>query len=134
MKELIVIEDDEVDLMTIQRSLKDLGKDIPVTHFENGLEAIEYLQSNSNRNSRIILLDINTPVMNGIEFLEKRLTIPELALIPVIVMTTSRNDSDKLQCYQRFSTSYFVKPVDYPEFVKIIDTITEYWERAELIT
>ena len=134
MKELIVIEDDEVDLMTIQRSLNELGKDIRLQHFENGLEAIQYLEKECKNVSRVILLDINTPVMNGIEFLDKRLKNPDLAIIPVVVMTTSRNDTDKIQCYKRFASSYFVKPVDYPEFVKKIDVITQYWEQAELIS
>ncbi len=133
MKELIIIEDDEVDLMTIQRALKELGKSINIKHFEHGLDAINYLKSSEENVSRVILLDLNTPVMNGIEFLEARLKNPDLTIIPVVVMTTSKNDSDKLKCYQNFASSYFVKPVEYPEFVKIIDLLTNYWDSVELV-
>src|SRR4028119_2525748 len=97
MTNILLVEDDEVDVMNVQRAFKKNNIKNPLYIANNGLEALVMLRGNGNPplvppEQRIILLDLNMPKMNGIEFLRKLRADPELRLIPVIVLTTSNED------------------------------------------
>ena len=131
-KPILLVEDDSVDAMTVKRAMRDLQVDHSVIHTVNGEEAIKYLTSPDTEKPFVILLDLNMPKMNGIEFLKVMKTHPELKTIPVIVLTTSKERRDVLDSFELGASGYMVKPVDYSKFVEILSKIMIYWSASEL--
>jgi CheY-like chemotaxis protein len=131
-KPLLVIEDDQVDVMTIKRALKEIHVTNPVIRMENGEDAIAYLRDVGREKPCIILLDLNMPVMSGIEFLQVVKNDAELRKFPVIVLTTSEEQQDKLQSFNLGVAGYMAKPVDYRQFVEVMRSIDSYWTISEL--
>ena len=129
---ILLVEDDQVDVMTIKRAFSDIHITNPVSVCENGVKALEYLQNPENEIPGIILLDLNMPKMNGIEFLQEINKDSRLKLIPVVVLTTSKEEQDKIETYKLGVAGYMIKPVDYLQFVEIIRTIHLYWTICEL--
>ena len=127
MKPLLLIEDDEVDAMTVKRSLEENGVVDRVIHMPNGEDALAYLHSEVNEQPSLILLDLNMPKMNGIEFLQEAKKHPAIRRIPVVVLTTSDEGRDILGTFSHSVAGYMVKPIQYPEFVKTIEAISNYW-------
>jgi CheY-like chemotaxis protein len=131
-KPLLVIEDDQVDVMTIRRALKEIHVTNPVVHMENGEEAIAHLRDATCEKPCIILLDLNMPVMSGIEFLQVVKHDEQLRRFPVIVLTTSEEQQDKLNSFNLGVAGYMAKPVDYRQFVEVMRSIDMYWTISEL--
>ena len=129
---IMLVEDDIVDAMTVKRALKELNILNTVVHANNGEEALVYLKDQTKPKPCIILLDINMPKMNGIEFLKKAREQHDLSTIPVVMLTTSGNDRDILASFHLNVAGYMVKPVDYREFVETIRTIEGYWRMSRL--
>ncbi|MDD2620968.1 MAG: response regulator, partial [Syntrophomonadaceae bacterium] len=98
----------------------------------NGEEALEFLRDDSNVKPAIILLDLNMPRMNGIEFLEVAKEDDAIKKIPVIVLTTSHGEWDRIQSFNLGAAGYMVKPVDYKQFVEVIRVVDLYWTLSEL--
>ena len=96
---ILLVEDDQVDTMTVMRALKEIHVTNPVVHLENGEEALLYLQDPASEKPCIILLDLNMPIMNGIEFLQVVKHNDQLKRIPVIVLTTSEEQQDKMSSF-----------------------------------
>jgi CheY-like chemotaxis protein len=132
MKPILLVEDDTVDARTVKRALDDLGAATPLIHLTNGEEALRYLRNDQNERPCIILLDLNMPRMNGIEFLRAIKDEENLKTIPVIVLTTSREGRDVLDTFDLSVAGYVVKPVDYKRFVDTIRTIDRYWSLSQL--
>lgn len=130
-KPILLIEDDKVDVMTVKRAFKELDIQNPVAEAGNGEEGLDYLKNKDN--PCLILLDINMPRMNGIEFLEEVKKDEYLRLIPVVVLTTSKDPKDKAETFGRGISGYLVKPVDYQRFVEMIKTLDEYWTMSESV-
>jgi len=128
----LLVEDDSVDAMTVSRAFKDLKILNPLAHSGNGEEALAYLRDWSNEKPCVILLDLNMPKMNGTEFLKVVKADADLRKIPVVVLTTSREEFDIVQSFQLSVAGYIVKPVDYKNFVEAIRTIDLYWTLSEL--
>jgi len=128
----LLVEDDQVDARTIKHALDDLNIAESVVHVTNGEEALEYLRSAVNKRPCLILLDLNMPKMNGIEFLKEVKNDPLLRRIPIVVLTTSSEDDDILGTFQYSVAGYMLKPIDYREFVDTIHTITKYWSLSVL--
>jgi CheY-like chemotaxis protein len=118
--------------MTVERALKDLNVTNPLVHNLNGEEALGYLRNNDNKKPCVILLDLNMPKMNGIEFLKVVKADSELKKIPVVVLTTSEDTQDKLETFGLSIAGYIVKPTDYKKFVEAMKTINLYWTLSEL--
>lgn len=131
-KSVLLVEDDSIDAMTVQRAFKDLKLMNPLAHVTNGEEALEYLRSGDNELPCVILLDLNMPRMNGVEFMRIAKADPDLRRIPIVVLTTSTEDSDVVDSYKLSVAGYIVKPVDYKKFVEAIRTIDLYWTISEL--
>ena len=130
-KTILVVEDDEVDVMTIKRAMKEIHVTNPVEVRWNGEEALEYLQGEKDLPG-IILLDLNMPRMNGMEFLQHVRSDERLKRIPVIVLTTSREEQDRFSSFNLGVAGYMIKPVDYLQFVEVIRAINLYWTLSEL--
>jgi CheY-like chemotaxis protein len=131
-KPLLLVEDDQVDVMTIKRALKEIHVVNSVVHVENGEQALAYLRNPDNERPCIILLDLNMPVMNGIEFLEVAKRDDQLRRFPVIVLTTSEEQEDKLNSFDLGVAGYMAKPVDYRQFVEVMRSIDLYWTISEM--
>lgn len=137
MTNILLVEDDEVDVMNVQRAFKKNNINNPLYIATNGLEALVMLRGNGNPPTipsaqRIILLDLNMPKMNGIEFLRELRADPVLKLIPVIVLTTSNEDRDKVEAYNLNVAGYIVKPVTFSSFVAAVATLNQYWALSEI--
>jgi CheY-like chemotaxis protein len=125
------VEDDRVDAMTVSRALRELKVTNPLVHLENGEEAYRYLQDGTQVRPCVILLDLNMPRMNGLDFLNLVKNDGDLCRIPVIVLTTSREERDRAETFRLSVAGYMVKPVDYQQFVEVIRTIDLYWTVSE---
>ena len=131
-KPILLVEDDNVDVMTVKRALRDVHVTNQLVHTSNGEEALEYLKNESNRKPYVILLDLNMPKMNGIEFLKTINSDEELKKIPVVVLTTSKDEHDIAESFKLGVAGYMVKSVDYESSVETIRTIVLYWILSEL--
>lgn len=131
-KAILLIEDDNVDAMTVARALKELRVTNRLDHVENGEEGLAYLRDSRNDFPCIILLDLNMPIMNGIEFLQEVKADKDLKRIPVVVLTTSEEQEDKVDSFSLGVAGYMRKPVDYRQFVEMIRSIDAYWTISEL--
>jgi CheY-like chemotaxis protein len=132
-KPILLVEDDQIDTMTVKRALKELHVTNPVVHAENGEAALRLLNDPANDRPCLILLDLNMPVMGGIEFL-RVIKSDDLNLrrIPVVVLTTSEEQRDKVESFDLGVAGYMRKPVDYQQFVETMRTIDAYWTVSEL--
>jgi CheY-like chemotaxis protein len=131
-KPILLVEDDKVDVMTIKRSLETINITNDVDVVNNGEEALQYLRDSQNELPCIILLDLNMPKMNGIEFLRIMKHDEMLKLIPVVILTTSRDEQDKIESFNLGVAGYMIKPVDYWQFVEVVKAIDFYWTLSEL--
>ena len=131
-RSVLLVEDDAIDAMTVRRAFKDLKLTNVLDHVTNGEEALEYLRNPDHQPPCVILLDLNMPRMNGIEFLRVAKADPTLKRIPVVVLTTSTEDGDIVNSYRLSVAGYIVKPVDYKKFVEAIRTIDLYWTISAL--
>jgi CheY-like chemotaxis protein len=133
---LLLVDDDEVDLMNVQRAFKKNNITNPLYIAANGLEALMLLRGQNGApmpsQRRLILLDLNMPKMNGIEFLRELRTDGALKHIPVIVLTTSNEDSDKVEAYNLNVAGYILKPVTFARFVEAMATLNKYWTLSEI--
>ena len=91
-----------------------------------------FLKNSENEKPGIILLDLNMPKMNGVEFLKIAKKDDNLKKIPVVVLTTSKEEQDKVDSFNLGVAGYMVKPVDYRKFVEVVKTIDLYWTLSEL--
>ena len=137
MMNILLVEDDEVDVMNVQRAFKKNNITNPLFFASNGLEALSILRGSNAKISipqerRIILLDLNMPKMNGIEFLRVLRADEQLQSIPVIVLTTSNEDKDKVEAYKLNVAGYILKPVTFSNFVETVATMNKYWSLVEI--
>jgi len=131
-KPILLVEDDKVDAMTVKRALKEVKIKNQLNVVENGEDALDYLRNSENEIPCIILLDLNMPKMNGLEFLKIAKNEEIIRTIPVIVLTTSKADQDRLESFKLSVAGYMIKPVDYMQFVETVKTIQLYWTLSEL--
>lgn len=129
---ILLIEDDRVDVMTLERAMKDLNVTNPVVNVRNGEEALRYLRNEANQKLCLILLDLNMPKVNGIEFLQLAKADEMLKNIPVVMLTTSTEQQDITESFKLGAAGYMVKSIDYKRFVEIIKVIDLYWTLSEL--
>jgi CheY-like chemotaxis protein len=130
---ILLVEDDEVDVMNVRRAFDKNHITNPLFVAGDGLEALEKLRSGEvPHGRRIVLLDLNMPKMNGIEFLRELRSDPALAPTPVVVLTTSNNDRDKIDAFNLNVAGYLVKPVTFAEFSELMVTLNKYWTLVEM--
>jgi CheY-like chemotaxis protein len=130
---ILLVDDDEVDVMNVQRSFKKNNISNPLYVAGNGVEALEMLRSGSvPSQNRLILLDINMPKMNGIEFLRILRADPVLRSSPVVVLTTSNDDKDRMESFELNVAGYLLKPVTFNSFVELMLALNKYWMLVEM--
>jgi len=131
-KPILLVDDDAIDTMTVKRAFKEIHVVNDLVCTGNGKEALDYLRNEGNERPCIILLDLNMPKMNGVEFLRIAKQDEVLKIIPVVVLTTSKEDQDKVDSFRLGVAGYMIKPVDYRKFVEVMRTIDVYWTLSEL--
>lgn len=130
---ILLVEDDEVDVMNVRRAFERNNVSNPLFVAGNGIEALEILRNGTvPRERRLILLDLNMPRMNGIEFLQELRADPDLAATPVVVLTTSNDDQDKIDAYNLNVAGYILKPVTFSSFCERMTALDKYWTLVEM--
>lgn len=133
---ILLVEDDEVDTMNVKRAFKKVNIKNPLHIAGDGVEALAMLRGEGvpklTPTPKIILLDINMPRMNGIEFLEHLRADPAFKSISVIVLTTSNEERDKVAAYNLNVAGYILKPVQMDKFIETVSCLNLYWSIIEL--
>lgn len=128
-KSMLLVEDDDVDARVVRRALTDLQVANPLVRARHGEEALDWLRDHEEPG--LILLDLNMPVMNGVEFLRLIKGDVRLRSIPVVVLTTSALEADRLTTFDLSVAGYMIKPIDYRQFVEVMRAIHMYWTLSE---
>jgi CheY-like chemotaxis protein len=133
---ILLVEDDEVDIMNVQRAFKKNNISNPLHIARNGVEALDILRGKNPDviipSPRVILLDINMPRMGGIEFLTELRKHPEHRSASVFVMTTSNEESDKIAAYDLNVAGYILKPLSFEGFTSAVSILNHYWHLCEM--
>jgi CheY-like chemotaxis protein len=130
---ILLIEDDTIEVMKFNRVLKALALNHKIIEANNGEEALRILEIKENIPD-IIVLDLNMPKLNGLEFLSILKNDEILKYIPSIILTTSSNHKDVLECYRIGIAGYILKPLKYDDYVERITNLLNYWSNNELIS
>ena len=130
--QILLIEDDMIEVMKFNRTINSLGLKHKIIEAGNGEEALKILGKKDNLPD-IILLDLNMPRMNGIEFLSTLKNSDNLKYLPTIILTTSNNKKDLLECFKIGVSGYILKPLKYEDYVQKIEKTLAYWSINELI-
>ncbi|MDD7913955.1 response regulator [Polaribacter ponticola] len=129
---IILVEDNLIEIMKMKRTISLLKLNHTLQEAKNGEEALQILEDKANMPD-IILLDLNMPKISGIEFLKIIKANEDLKHIPTIILTTSSNQKDLLECYRTGMSGYVLKPLKYEDYVKKIESVLAYWSVNELI-
>ncbi|WP_446856302.1 response regulator [Phormidesmis sp. 146-20] len=135
MLNILLVDDDEVDVMNVQRAFKKHNITNPLFVANNGFEALDMLRGDPPTvppHRRLILLDLNMPKMGGIEFLRELRADDRLKNTPVIVLTTSNEDNDKVEAYNLNVAGYILKPVTFSRFLESMAALNKYWMLCEM--
>jgi two-component system response regulator len=128
--EILLIEDNPYEAELAIRSLKSNNLGNTIRHIDDGADALDYLMSDEFMNSRLnclILLDLNLPRVDGLEILRYIKTNEILKILPVIILTSSKEEKDVIDSYRLGVNSYIVKPVNFDSFSKAIADLKMYW-------
>lgn len=128
---VLLIEDNMIEIMKMNRTVSLLEAKHEITEAKNAEEALAILETKENLPD-IILLDLNMPKINGIEFLSILKKDADLRHIPTIILTTSDNRKDILECYRIGISGYILKPLKYDDYVSKIEITLSYWSINEL--
>lgn len=130
---ILLVDDDTVDVMNLERAFSRGSISNPVFVASNGVDALSLLRSPSFPKNRVlVLLDINMPKMNGMEFLRALRQDPDLAATTVVVLTTSNEERDRLEAYRLNVAGYLLKPINSSSFVELASAMNKYWSLMEM--
>ena len=131
---ILLVEDDPADREMLELAFKRAAVENPVVAVSDGQAALDYLNAEGRFRERrpqglpmVIVLDLDMPLMDGHEFLSVIKTKPDLALIPIVILTTSQFDRDLIQSYALGANSCITKPGDFEHLVEITRAIGHYW-------
>lgn len=125
--EILLVEDSLEDAELIVRTLKKHNLANHLMHVQDGEEALQFLMNDHDVMPRLVLLDLKMPKVDGIEVLRTLKAHPEKKLIPVVVLTSSREERDIVESYRLGVNAYIVKPVDFEKFVRAVSDIGLFW-------
>jgi chemotaxis family two-component system response regulator Rcp1 len=131
MAEILLIEDNPGDIVLTKEAFKECSHSHNITAFKDGIEAMKYLRKEEKYREAgipdLILLDLNLPKKDGRELLAEIKSDPDLKIIPVIILSTSKNERDILTSYELKANCYICKPVELENFINIILEIEQFW-------
>lgn len=125
--EILLVEDNPADVRLTVEALKTARVRNRMRVVEDGEQALEVLRDSTQARPDLILLDLNLPGIDGREVLRQVKADPELSVIPVCILTTSKAEEDVLRAYQNHTNCYIVKPLDLHQFVRVVEQIEEFW-------
>lgn len=127
----LLVEDDEDHAALVLRSLQKSRVANEVDHVDDGAKALAYVRQEDEYSEKsrpdVILLDLKLPKLDGHEVLRQIKEDPRFRDIPIVVLTTSKSESDRHRAYDEYANSYLVKPVDFDQFRTMIDDLNLYW-------
>jgi len=123
---ILLIEDDTIEIMKFNRVFDSFEKNHTILVARNGEEAIHLLKT-KKQPINLIVLDLNMPKINGIDFLKYLKKDIKYRFIPAIILTTSNNSKDILQCYEIGIAGYILKPLKYEDYVECVENLMKYW-------
>ncbi len=131
---ILLVEDDPAHAEIVRRNLENSRIANRLQHVADGQQALDYLYHRaefsapaSSPRPGLILLDLRLPKVDGLEVLKTIKADQELTTIPVVVLTTSAAETDVARAYESHANSYLVKPVDFGQFVELMETLGYYW-------
>lgn len=134
---ILLVEDDYLDIMNVERELKKIGLTQPLHVARNGREALKMLRGEGvpriSPAPKVILLDINMPKMNGMEFLTELRHDPEFSHIPVFIMTTSNEETDRMAAQKLQVSGYILKPLSFETFDNNLSSLDSFSLFLDLI-
>ena len=129
--EVLLVEDDPGDVMMTREAFQDYKLHNELHVVSDGAEAMAFLRQEGEYAGRprpdLVLLDLNLPRMDGRQVLESIKSDPDLASIPVVVLTTSENEDDVLRSYSLHANAYVTKPVDFQRFIEVVRQIDDFF-------
>lgn len=125
--EILLVEDNPGDAELTIRALKRHNLANNLLHLEDGQEAIDFLFNRNNAIPKLILLDLKMPKVDGIEVLRKIKSDEQRRVIPIVVLTSSKEERDIVESYKLGVNAYIVKPVDFNQFVKAVSELGLFW-------
>lgn len=132
--EILFVEDSVDDAALTMRALKKGGLSNTIFHVKDGAEALDFMycrgaysSKNTSNHVKLILLDLKMPKVSGIEVLEQIKSNPKFKTIPIVILTSSKEDPDIKKCYELGANSYIVKPVESDNFFQTIKDLSFYW-------
>ncbi len=129
---LLLVDDDEVDILNVKRALERGRITNQLWVANDGIEGLAMLRDESMPSGRrLVLLDINMPRMNGIEMLRALRADPVLQMTPVVMLTTSNDDRDRIESFRLNVSGYLLKPVTFVSFVELMVALNRYWTLVE---
>lgn len=131
-KSILLLEDNAIESEKVARALKKLEFTNPLHICRNGIEGLDWLAEHEDELPGVILLDLKMPKMDGLEFLEIVKKSEVYKKIPVVILTTSKHEKDRVSSFENHAAGYMVKPVRYSDFVEMLNTIKHYWNTSEL--
>ena len=130
---ILLVDDDVVDVMNVKRAFERGHITNPVWTASDGIEGLAMLRGTQlPAERRVILLDVNMPRMNGLEMLTELRADPALSMTPVVMLTTSNDDRDRIEAYRLNVAGYLLKPVTFVAFVELMTAMNQYWNLVEL--
>lgn len=134
-RSILAVEDSDEDFEVLRLSLIAAGATNPLIRCAEAASALRLLDQQANENGgeklpALVLLDLNLPDMDGRELLRRIRADPRLKTVPTIILSTSANPRDVLNCYKSFANGYLVKPVGLEKFERMVRTLVEFWLRT----
>jgi CheY-like chemotaxis protein len=134
---ILVVEDDDSDFFLLERAFRKNNIKNPIVRVKDGLEGLHYLQGSGDYTDRekfpfpdVIILDLKTPRMSGMELLAWIRDHPDCRVIPTVIMSSSQQDVDVSRAYELGANTYFVKPTTFEDLIQLTSTIQDYWRRG----
>lgn len=133
LRTILLVEDSMADAEMAMDALSDAHLVNPVVHVEDGVECLDYLYARGAWASRepgdpaVVLLDIKMPRMNGLDVLTQMRSDPKMRRIPVVILSSSREESDLARSWDLGANAYVIKPVDVDQFFEAVRTLGQFW-------
>jgi len=131
---ILLVEDDPAHAEIVRRNFAGFRMANRLVHVSDGQAALDYLYRGGkfqdpveSPRPNLVLLDLRLPKVDGLEVLKTVKSDPSLSRIPVVILTTSAIEADMVKAYDRHANSYLVKPVEFPQFIALMDALGYYW-------
>lgn len=128
---ILLVEDNQNDVVLARAAFKRAKLAVDLYHVENGQQCLDFLRKRGlyagMPTPDLVLLDLNMPIMDGREALQELVADDSLRHLPVVILTTSSAEKDILDMYKLRCSSYIIKPIDFNQFVRIVDETINYW-------